>query len=94
MALILDNISKIISLTKAEQKLFLSRIEVKPFKAKTILLSSGEIYKHSYFVNSGLLRSFNINNNIVEHVMHFACEGWWIGDVYSLISQKPGNLFC
>jgi CRP-like cAMP-binding protein len=39
------------------------------------------------------LRSFNINDNIVEHILSFACEGWWIGDMYSLISQKPGNLF-
>ena len=93
MALILNNISKIVSLTEAEQKLFLSRIEIKQFKAKSILISPGEICKHSYFVNSGLLRSFNINDNIVEHVLQFACEGWWIGDMYSLLSQKPGNLF-
>lgn len=45
------------------------------------------------FVNSGILRSFNINDNIIEHVLHFACEGWWIGDMYSYISEKPGNLF-
>jgi CRP-like cAMP-binding protein len=44
-------------------------------------------------VNSGILRSFNINDNIVEYILTFACEGWWIGDMYSLISQKPGNLF-
>jgi hypothetical protein len=25
--------------------------------------------------------------------LHFACEGWWIGDMYSYISGKPGNLF-
>jgi CRP-like cAMP-binding protein len=25
--------------------------------------------------------------------MSFACEGWWISDMYSLLSQKPGNLF-
>lgn len=93
MSLILDNILKIISLTEHEQKLFLSNVEIKAFKAKTILLSPGNISKHSYFVNSGLLRSFNINDNIVEHVLHFACEGWWIGDMYSLLSQKPGNLF-
>lgn len=93
MAQILDNISKIITLTPEEQALFLSKIEIKNYKAKTILLSSGEICKHSYFVNSGLLRSFNINDNIVEHVLSFACKGWWIGDMYSLLSQKPGNLF-
>lgn len=39
------------------------------------------------------MTSFNINDNIVEYVLSFAREGWWIGDMYSLISQKPGNLF-
>ena len=93
MALILDNISKIVSLSKDEEQLFLSKVKIQHYKAKTILHQAGEICKHSYFVNSGLLRSFNINDNIVEHVLHFACEGWWIGDMYSLLSQKPGNLF-
>lgn len=93
MALILENIDQHIKLTKQEKELFLSKTETHLYKAKTILLNSGAICKYSYFVNSGILRSFNINDNIVEHVMSFACEGWWIGDMYSLISQKPGNLF-
>jgi CRP-like cAMP-binding protein len=93
MALILDNITKIVSLSEGEKQLFLSKVEIKHYKAKTILHNAGEICKQSYFVNSGLLRSFNIHDNIVEHVLHFACEGWWIGDMYSLLSQKSGNLF-
>ena len=93
MAQILDNISKIVTLSPEEELLFLSKIETKHYKAKTIILHAGEVCKHSYFVNSGLLRSFTINDNIVEHVLSFACEGWWIGDMYSLLSQKPGHLF-
>lgn len=93
MTLILENIAKHIALTPGEQALFLSKTETKHYKAKTILLNSGVICKHSYFVNSGILRSFNINDNIVEHVLSFACEGWWISDMYSFITQKPGNLF-
>ncbi|WP_310380629.1 Crp/Fnr family transcriptional regulator [Flavobacterium sp.] len=93
MAQILSNISKIVTLSPEEELLFLSKIEIKNYKAKTILLSAGEVCKYSYFVNSGLLRSFNINDNIVEHVLSFACQGWWIGDMYSFLSQKPGNLF-
>jgi CRP-like cAMP-binding protein len=93
LSLILQNITKHITLTPKEEQLFLSKIETHHFKAKSILLNSGQVSKHSYFVNSGILRSFNINDNIVEHVLTFACEGWWIGDMYSLISQKPGNLF-
>lgn len=93
MAQILENISKIVSLSKKEEILFMSKIETKEYKSKSLILHAGEICKHSYFVNSGILRSFNINDNIVEHVLHFACEGWWIGDMYSLLSQKLGNLF-
>jgi CRP-like cAMP-binding protein len=93
MNLILENISKHISLTPQEQELFLSKTETHHYKAKTILLNAGDICKNSYFVNSGVLRSFNINDNIVEYVMSFACQGWWISDMYSLLSQKPGNLF-
>ncbi|MEM0541360.1 Crp/Fnr family transcriptional regulator [Flavobacterium sp. j3] len=93
MNLIMQNIAKHVSLTPEEELLFLSKTETKNYKAKTILLNAGEICKHSYFVNSGLLRSFTINDHIVEHVLSFACEGWWISDMYSLLSQKQGNLF-
>jgi len=90
---ILENIAKHVVLTKKQQYLFISKTETKQFKTKTILLSAGEVATCTYFVNSGILRSFNINDNIIEHVLHFACEGWWIGDMYSYISEKPGNLF-
>ncbi|HJS01230.1 MAG TPA: Crp/Fnr family transcriptional regulator [Flavobacterium sp.] len=93
MSLIIENIEKHVKLNPEEKQLFLSKTEIKHYKAKSILLNSGEICKYSYFVNSGILRSFNINDNIVEYVLNFACEGWWMGDMYSLISQKPGNLF-
>jgi CRP-like cAMP-binding protein len=93
MQLILNNISKLVQLNSKEQELFLSKLEVKHVKAKTILLQADAISSYSYFVNSGILRSFTINDHIVEHVLHFACAGWWIGDMYSLLSQKPGNLF-
>ena len=93
MSLLIDNILKHVSLTPEEQELFLSKTVTHHYKSKTILLNDGEVCKHSYFVNSGILRSFNINDSIVEHVLSFACQGWWISDMYSLLSQKPGNLF-
>ena len=93
MQSILENIAKYVSLSPEEEALFLAKTTTKTYKTKSILLSAGEIANCTYFVNSGILRSFNINDNIIEHVLHFACEGWWIGDMYSYISGKAGNLF-
>lgn len=90
---IIQNISRHVSLTQEEVTLFLSKTETSVYKAKSILLSPGQIADCIYYVNSGVLRSFNINDNIIEHVLHFACEDWWMGDMYSYISGKPGNLF-
>jgi len=93
LALILDNIGKIVTLTAAEEALLLSKLVTRHYKAKSMVLQAGEVCTHSYFVHSGLLRSFTVNDHIVEHVMSFACAGWWIGDMYSLLSQQPGTLF-
>lgn len=81
MPLVIDNILKHVAISAKERELFLSKTETLQYKAKTIILNAGEICKHSYFINSGVLRSFNINDNIVEHVLSFACNGWWIGDM-------------
>ena len=93
MNLLLDSIARHVDLTKDEQQHFLQLIEERSFKTKTVLLEEGEVCKNSIFVNSGVLRSYTVDDNAVEHVLNFACSGWWIADMYSLISQKPGQLF-
>ena len=93
MNLIFKNINAITPLTKDEENTIASYLVEKQYKTKTLLLNAGEVCKSSYFVKSGVLRSFTINDNIIKHILHFACKGWWIGDMYSLISQKPGHLF-
>lgn len=93
MSLILENIAKKVALTPQEEALFLSKTSVHFFKNKTMLLNAGEVCRHSYFVNSGVLRNFTIKDNILEHVLGFATQSWWIGDMYSLLTQQPATLF-
>ncbi|WP_313806499.1 Crp/Fnr family transcriptional regulator [Flavobacterium sp.] len=93
MNLLLENIAKHVSLTTEEQERVLALTEVQHYKAKTILLKEGEICTHSFFVTKGILRSYNIDENGVEHVVSFACPGWWIADMYSFLSQRPGQLY-
>lgn len=93
MELFLENIAKHVSLTPDERQHVLSLCEANHYKAKTILLKSGEVCKTSYFVGSGILRSYSVDENGVEHVVSFACENWFIADMYSFLSGRPGNLF-
>jgi CRP-like cAMP-binding protein len=88
--LLLANISKFIHLDKTEEEIFLSHLQSKHIKRKQFVLNDGEICKHSFFVTVGCLRGFSVDKNGNEHVLSFAPPDWWIADMYSLISQKPG----
>jgi CRP-like cAMP-binding protein len=92
MNLILQNIAKHINLTKEEQEIFTNYLQTKKIKRKQFLLTDGDICKHSAFVTTGCLRGYTVDKGGIEHVLNFAPPDWWIADMYSLLSQKPGIL--
>ncbi|MDO8969102.1 MAG: cyclic nucleotide-binding domain-containing protein, partial [Saprospiraceae bacterium] len=91
-SLLLANIGKHIDLTEAEQARFLSLLSEKKLKKKQHLLLENEVCRHSAFVLEGCLRGYTVDGNGFEHVLQFAPPGWWIADLYSLLSGKPGHL--
>jgi CRP-like cAMP-binding protein len=90
--LLLNNISKYIQLNDGEKEIFTCYLKPKNIKRKEFILNEGEVCKYSTFVTSGCLRGYTVDKNGVEHVLSFAPPGWWIADMYSLISHKPGIL--
>jgi CRP-like cAMP-binding protein len=55
----------------------LKRIEVKKGQ---IIQHQGELDSKVYKVESGLLRSYSIDNNRKEHIYMFAPENWIMAD--------------
>jgi CRP-like cAMP-binding protein len=90
--LIIDSITRHIPLSADEQQHFLSLLQPRNYKRKELILQSGQVCKYSTFVTKGCLRGFTIDANGAEHVISFAPVGWWIADMYSLLTQKPGML--
>ena len=90
--LLFQNIEKHIHLNEDEKRTFLYHLQPRHFKRKEFVLSDGEICKYSFFVTGGCLRGYTVDKNGNEHVLSFAPPGWWIADMYSLFSQKPGIL--
>jgi CRP-like cAMP-binding protein len=90
--LLLNNVSKYIHLTDAEKVILFGYLKPKSIRRKEFILNEGEICKYSAFVTSGCLRGFTVDKNGIEHVLGFAPPEWWIADLYSLFSQKPGTL--
>ncbi len=91
--LLIESMAKYINLLPEEERCLLASFTVEEHKAKTFLLREGEISKRHIFVLSGILRLYTVDDNLVEHTMGFSPRGWWMGDMYSFLSGKPGNSF-
>ena len=61
--------------TAEEEKLFDSFFEYRPVKKNTFLIREGEIETYSYFVYSGILRCWILDQHGVEQTFWFCKEG-------------------
>jgi CRP-like cAMP-binding protein len=91
--LLLNNISRHIEINEEEQSYFISLLNVKKLRKKQYLNQEGDISKGPAFVTQGILRAYSLDKNGFEHVIQFAPSGWWTGDMYSIVKQKPGRLY-
>jgi len=73
-------------LTGGEQELIKTYFTPKKLRKKQYLLQEGDVCKYFVFVENGLLRSYNVDEKGNEHMIQFAWEGWWMGDIYSFLS--------
>jgi CRP-like cAMP-binding protein len=63
----------------------------KKLRKKRFLLQDGDPCKYTTFVEKGLLRSYTIDEKGSEHILQFAMQGWWSGDLYSFLTGEPSE---
>ena len=87
-----ENISKHITLNEAEFFVCLSRLKKIQIPRKSLLLNQGQLCENIYFVESGALRAFYLDESGKEATIMFAIKDWWVTDMYCFINQKPAML--
>lgn len=71
----------------------ISRLEKRTVRKGEVLLRSGEVCQHSFFVEKGLLRSYSIDSNGKEHIIQFGSEGWIVTDRSSTFFNESSILY-
>lgn len=90
--LILQNIGRHIALSDSEQAYFLSLLHSKKLRRRQYLLQEGDVSRYENFIAKGCLRAYEVTPNGQEHVIQFGIEDWWIGDMYSFLTETPSKL--
>lgn len=86
-------ITESISLTDEEFEYCKTLFIPKKVGKKRFLLEEGDICKYTIFVEKGLIRSYTVDDKGAEHILQFALEGWWMGDLYSFFTGEPSSYY-
>src|SRR5215218_9767656 len=94
--LLIANFSRYIQLTNEEIGIVKSFFTPKKFRKRHYILQEGDISRYENFIISGLTRTYEIDEKGVEHVVQFGVEDWWVGDLYSFLTESPSkyNIDC
>lgn len=90
--ILLSHIQNKIDLSEQQKNDIQSFFTLKKLRKKQYLLQEGDICKCLSFVNSGLLKSYVLDEKGNEKINMFAFEGWWISDFNSFINQEKAVL--
>jgi CRP-like cAMP-binding protein len=83
---LIKSIRNRVSLSATEEDLLKHSFIPRKIRKRQYLLNAGDTAAHITFVEKGLLRSFSVDNDGDEHIVQFACAGWWIADMNSFLS--------
>lgn len=90
---IIKNISRFVTLTPEEEKIYEDLLTLQKFPKKTHLLREGEICQFEGFIKEGCVRTYYLDENGFEVTLLFAVEDWWITDIDSFNNKTPSKIF-
>lgn len=81
------------NIAEPEFELLIKKVELRNVEKGELLLRSGEVCRHSFFVENGLLRSYTVDDTGKEHIIQFGSENWIVSDRSSAFFNEPSDLF-
>lgn len=91
--LIINNVSRFITLTDLEKRRFISLLKQITVKKKDFLLQEGDVAKYEYFITKGCLKAYTLDMTGTQHISMFGIEDYWTTDMASFISREPSVSF-
>ncbi|HQG38537.1 MAG TPA: Crp/Fnr family transcriptional regulator [Chitinophagales bacterium] len=89
--ILLKNLARFIELTPEEIEYLLSVLQVKKLRKRQYLLQEGDVCRFQGFVVKGCLRVYEADEKGAEHIVQFAPEDWWVGDLYSFYTGEKSQ---
>jgi CRP-like cAMP-binding protein len=86
-----ENFNNRVPISETERKQIEPCLTIRKLRRRQYLLQEGDIWKLVAFVEKGALRMYTVADSGAEHIIQFAIEGWFVGDLYSFLTGEPAT---
>ncbi len=80
-----------VGLSDEEFEIVLSHFSKEYLPKKFFFLKEGQMCSRGAYLSKGCIRYYTVDGNGGEHILHFAFEGWMIGNLESLYTGSASN---
>ncbi|WP_427873578.1 Crp/Fnr family transcriptional regulator [Flavobacterium sp. MMS24-S5] len=91
-SLLKEHVSKIVTLTDEQFDYFFSHFKTETFKKGQTIISESQDVEKEYFVVSGCLKSFYVNDDVKMYILQFAMPTWWASDYAALYNKTKATI--
>ncbi|MGY4383149.1 CRP-like cAMP-binding protein [Pedobacter sp. UYP24] len=82
-----------VAITDEQFALISDRLKIKTFEKNEMILMKGDTSANGYFILSGLMRSYSIDNKGKTHIIQFAPEQWWLSERNGMLFNEASDFF-
>ena len=82
-----------VNLTFSELDEFCGLLKEVHLPKKTPLIQPNDLVSYEYFVVSGCLQAYYLDESGERHIIQFAIEDWWISDFEAFFNREPAQLY-
>lgn len=90
--LLRKHFKKYITLTDGEFEKALTYFRYRKFRKHQYILQEGDYSRNETYILKGCTRTYEVDDKGQEHIIQFGLEDWWIGDMYSFLTNTPSRL--
>jgi CRP-like cAMP-binding protein len=87
-----EHVLKTASLSDEEFDYFFSHFKSESFKKGQVVISEGQEVDKEYFVLSGCLKAFYINDEVKMYILQFSMPTWWTSDYAALYNKIKATI--
>ena len=88
---LIKNLQRYVTVSPDEASTIRALFTYRKYRKRQFIIQEGDVVRHESYVVRGLARIYEVDLKGKEHILQFGPEDWWVGDLYSFLTETASR---